>query len=51
MDNKYIIVRANSTAGAYIVERNECAPRAKSARRRRRRASSTHLSTVGAIGG
>ena len=26
MKNKYIIVRKNSTSGAYIVERNECAP-------------------------
>ena len=26
MKNKYIVVRKNSTSGAYIVERNECAP-------------------------
>ena len=28
MDNKYVIVRANSTSGPYIVERNPDAPRA-----------------------
>ena len=26
MKNKYIIVRKNSSDGAFIVERNECAP-------------------------
>lgn len=26
MKNKYIIVRKNSTSGAFIVEPNECAP-------------------------
>ena len=28
MMNKYIVVRANSTHGAFVVERNACAPRA-----------------------